>query len=224
MATFLEIKKSTEQESEYGTSKSGSKGTHTLIARAPVYTGRESRVNSVKAVSADDGTKTAVSAITQLGALVHKFTSSGSTTESGTVVFNGGTYSTQITTNSAGIKVDEDSADDCTLVIKYNGAVVEIDEETGIVLLPGDPGASEEVVLDVEITVPMNEDANSVNHEFRFIATSEPSPELTLIITQAQSTPTISLTPLTAQISAAGGSVELTLTTNDDWSATVIES
>ena len=84
-----------------------------------------------------------------------------------------------------------------------------------------DPGATGEYELKIKVTVPLNEDANEVVHTINISSVSDPKTTCVLTLTQAQSTPTISLTPQTAEIAFNGGEVELTLTTNDDWTATV---
>lgn len=219
MATFLKIK--LKEGGSYGTSLSGAKGTHVIVAQAPSWTGRVSRVNTVKAVSDDDNSKSASAKITQLGSNVFRFTTSGTTTENGTVVFGGGVYKTKITTNAVGIKIAEVDTNDCTIVVK-NGATT-LTGVGGVYTPAGDPGATGVYTLDIEITVPVNENANNVIHKFNFTNQSATAMVAVLTLTQAQANPTISLTPLTAEIAFAGGTVDLTLTTNDDWTASVTE-
>lgn len=236
MSPFLKIRKSTESAGSEDYSKSGSKGTTTLIATADEYTGRSSRVNKVTAVSDDDATKTATATITQLGSYILYFKESGSTEESGTVVASNDdsdtvTYTTTIVSNAPSLQFEVQS-NDC--VVKITGAHpttgVEFTKEfneTTDVTFPTAYGVDEQYELTVEVTVPANTDANTVGYEIVITDpnSSNANPKmLTLSITQAQSTPTISLTPLSSTIAATGGTVNLTLTTNDDWTATVTES
>lgn len=221
MAKFLTIKKSTEQDSAYGQSKSGAKGTHKLIAKAPAYTGRNSRVNYVDAVSADDSSVKARATITQLGVTVNKFKSNNTSSESKTAPAAGGAVTTTIVTNLQKLKIVEAGTSDCTLVVKYNNAAI---TPTGnVYTIPGDPGANGQVEVTIAVTVPNNPYAEQVNHTIDISAEAGGN-SISLGIVQTSANPTISLTPTTAQIAAAGGTTELTLQVNDDWTATVADA
>lgn len=221
MAKFLTIKKSTEQDSAFAQSKSGAKGTHTIIAKAPEYTGRNSRVNYVDAVSADDPSVKARATITQLGVTINKFKSNNASTESKTAPAVGGVVSTTIVTNLAKLKVVELNTSDCTIEVKYADKVI---SPTGnVYTIPDDPGANGQVEVTVNVTVPNNPYAEQVNHTVD-ISSEAGENTISLGIVQTSANPTISLTPTTAQVAASGGTAELTLQVNDDWTATVADA
>lgn len=226
MATFLKIKKSTEADTAYGTSKTGSKGSTVLNAKVDAYTGRSARSNTIKVVSNDDETVNASAVITQSGSIIFKFKASGTLAEAKTITAAGEKVVTTIVTNCRSIVVTEvkDSshqATGCAIVVKYNNTAITASE--GKYVIPGDPGASAQIEVVIEVTTPSNPDANTIPHKIN-ITSEDATGIAVLTITQAQANPTLSVTPTTATIAAGGGTADATVTSNDDWSASVVEA
>lgn len=226
MATFLKIKKSTEADTAYGTSKTGSKGSTVLKAKADAYTGRSARSNTIKVVSNDDSSVSASAVITQSGSSVFKFKASGTLAEAATTTAAGEKVTTTLVTNARSIAVTEvkdasHQAANCTIAVKYNNAA--ITASSGKYVIPGDPGARGQVEVVIEVTTPANPDANTIPHKIN-ITSEDATGTAVLTITQAQANPTLSITPTTATIAAGGGTADATVTSNDDWTATVIEA
>lgn len=216
MASFIQIKLSTEQDSAYGTSKSGAQGTHTLNVKAPAYTGREDRVDKVVATSDDNPAVKATATITQEGSDILKFATGTGNTKNESIEAAGGEIEVAIISNAqsltpvfstpvTGITVTEDESS-LTSNNAYEPA--------------GDPGATEQYTRTFKIAVA----ANTLAEQRDFNVTiSDGTTTLTVEISQAAASATLSLDPLTATIPAAGGTVTLTLITNDDWDAAVTD-
>lgn len=225
MATFLKIKKSTDADTAYGTSLTGAKGSTVVKAKADTYTGRSARSNTVKVVSKDDATVNASAVITQSGSTVFKFKDSGTLTETATTVAAGAKVTKTIITNAPSIAVAEvkdasHQSTGCTIAVKYNNTA--ITASAGKYTVPSDPGASGQFEIVVEVTTPANPDANTIPHKINITAEGATGTAI-LTITQAQANPTLSITPTTATIAAAGGTTDLTISSNDEWTASVVE-
>lgn len=216
MASFIQIKLSTEQDSAYGMSKSGAQGTHKLTVKAPAYTGRENRVDKVVATSDDNPEVKATATITQQGSNILKFATGSGNTQNESIGADGGEIEVAIISNAESLTP--------MFSTPITGITVTEDEESLTSNNPyapaGDPGASEQYTRTLKIAVAANTLAEQRDAS---VTISDGTTTLTIEISQAAASATIELTPLTATIPAAGGTVELTLTTNDDWDAAVTD-
>ena len=199
-----------------GTSSGSGNGQSSVQAAA--YTGRSSRSGVITGTTEGDSTDT--TSVTQNGKA--EFIEVDSAT--GNVVNTGGTYVISGSSNSANIKVAEDTQriDGVTYTIEVNE--VEDDSwngnsDTGI---DGDPGASAQFTFKITATFPANTTGSSKTHKITLQNgnTTVSSEEIT--ITQAAGTrtyanPVIETISYASDIPAEGGSITPNVTYSQTW-------
>ncbi len=190
-------------------------GNNTLSVGASAHTGRTSRTGSFSVVA---GSITRVVTVNQ--AAKAEYVSVESVTYA--VAKTGGTVTVKGKSNSAGLgfslgktsvtsTVEELSL---TLPATYNvgGTAVEMN----VSLIPNDPGASNEYEWTVQFTIPVNNTVKTLERPLTITADGGQSVSTT--IQQAKGDPTLTVSPITVNLTAAGTAVSVTVTSNTNWS------
>lgn len=184
-------------------------------ATAPVYTGRNSRTGTITATTAGDASDT--TSVTQKGKA--EFITVDSTT--GSIGNTGGDVLISGTSNSANLKIAEDSISRIDGVI-YTIEVNEVpdeswdgDADTGI---DGDPGASAQFTFKVTAAISANHTTSARTHKVTITNAGASVSSSAVTITQAAgvktyATPVISTFTYPSDIPAEGGSVTPTAPT-----------
>lgn len=193
-------------------------GNKEVDVQVPAYTGRNQRTGTITATTEGEATDTV--SVTQSGKA--EFITTNST--SFNVGNNGGTVLIEGSSNSAGIKVVENTQH--VGGAGYSIEVNEVEDESwngsSDITIDGDPGASAQFTFKLTVTLPANHTTSSRTHQITLQNGDADVSSSQLIITQVAGTrtyanPVIMGISYATDVPAEGGSITPNVTYSQTW-------
>ena len=191
-------------------SKTSGSGNDTVSFGASEYTGRVARTTTVT-FSASGVTPSPELAVTQSGKA--EFVSIDATA---TVAKTGGSVTISGTSNSSKLTFTETGTDGIGITLPSSYTANSVSTNNGSAIT-GDPGASQQYTFSITIS---NIGANATPSELTSQITVTPNSGTAAVcnITQAAGDPTLSISPSSITIPAAGTAQSVSVTSNTNWS------